>query len=98
MRIRLGALHEAVHRKEAARHGVVAAAVHINKAEGRQVLVAGEAAVKSVAHVGIAEAIGVAATPPGVVAQPLHGIAADGGREAALVVFQGVVHGAYSVG
>lgn len=56
--------------------------------------VQGEAAVKSVAHVGIAEAVGVAAAAPRVVAQPLHGVAADGGRQAALVVFQGVVHGA----
>ena len=41
---------------------------------------------------------GVAAAAPGVVAQPLHGVAADGGRKAALVVFQGVVHGASSGG
>ena len=33
----------------------------------------------------------VAATP-GVIAQPLHGVAVVGGPQAALVVFQGVVH------
>ena len=34
----------------------------------------------------------VAATAPGIIAQPLHGVAVDGGRQAALVVFQGIVH------
>ena len=32
------------------------------------------------------------AAAPGVIAQPLHGVAVDGGRQAALVVFQAVVH------
>ena len=97
MRIRLGALHEAVHREEAARHGVVAASVHVYQVEAVVVLMQGVASVESRGYVVVAEAVGVAAAAPRVVSQPLHGIAADGGRQAALVVFQGVVHGACSV-
>ncbi len=59
--------------------------------------VQGIAPVESVRHIPIAETVGVAAAAPGVVAQPLHGVAMDGDRQVALVVFQGVVHGASSV-
>ena len=60
-------------------------------------LMQGIAAVESMGHVVIPEAVGVAAAAPRVVAQPLHSVAADGGRQAALVVFKGVVHSASSV-
>ena len=61
-------------------------------------LVQGVAPVEGVRHVAVPEAVGVAAAAPGVIAQALHGVAVDGGRQAALVVFQGVVHRASLVG
>ena len=60
-------------------------------------LMQGIASVEGMGYVVIPEADRVAAAAPGVVAQPLHGVAMDGGRQVALVVFQGVVHGASSV-
>ena len=56
-------------------------------------LVQGIAAVEGEGHAAVSEAGGVAPPTPRVVAQPLHGVAMDGGRQVALVVFQGVVHG-----
>lgn len=53
-------------------------------------LVKGVAAVEGVAHVVVAEVGGVAAAAPRVIAQPLHGAAVDGGRKAALVVFNNI--------
>ena len=52
----------------------------------------GEAAVEGVRHVVVTEPGGVAPPSPGVMAQPLHGVAANGGRQVALVVLEGVVH------
>ena len=86
-----------IHRKEAAGQGVVAASVHVDKAEVVVVLVQGETTVEGGGHVVVSEADGVAAAAPSVVAQPLHGVAADGGGEAPYVVFQRVVHGGLSV-
>ena len=60
-------------------------------------LMQGIATIESMGHVAVAKAVGVATTPPRVVAQAFHGAAADGGRQVALVVFQGIVHGACSV-
>lgn len=51
------------------------------------------ASVEGVGYIIISKAIRITPATPSVVAQPLHGIAANGGRQAALVVFQGVVHG-----
>ena len=67
--------------------GVLHAAVHVDEVEAVVVLMQGVATVESRGYVVVAEAVGVAPPSPGVVAQPLHGIAADGGRQAALVVF-----------
>lgn len=61
-------------------------------------LVEGVAAVKGVGDVGVSEVGGVAAPSPGVVAEAFHGVAVDGGGEAALVVFDRVVHDASVVG
>ena len=52
-------------------------------------LMQGIASVEGMGYVVIPEADGVAAAAPGVVAQPLHRTAAHGGRQVALVVFQG---------
>ncbi len=45
----------------------------------------------------VAETGGVAPAAPGVIAQPLHGVAVDDRSQAALMVFQRVVHGSSSV-
>ena len=80
---------------EERRHrGVVHAPVHVDEPKGGQVLVAGEAAVEGVRHVVVTETGGVAPPSPGVMAQPLHGVAVDGSSQVSLAVFQGVVHGA----
>ena len=84
-------------REHAAQNGVVQSAVHVNQVEVVIVLVQGIASVEGMGHVAIPEANRIAPPPPGIIAQPLHGVAADGGRQAALVVFQGIVHGASSV-
>lgn len=55
-------------------------------------LMQGIATIESMGHVAVAKAVGVATTPPRVVAQAFHGVAVDGGRKAALVVFQREVH------
>ena len=55
-------------------------------------LMKGVAAVEGVGDVVVAEVGRIAPASPGVIAQPLHGAAVDGGRKAALVVFQRVVH------
>jgi len=55
-------------------------------------LMHGVATIESMGHVVIPEAVGITAAAPCIIAQPLHGVAVDGGRQAALVVFQGIVH------
>lgn len=55
-------------------------------------LVQGIASVEGEGHAAASEASGVAPPTPRVVAQPLHGVAANGGRQVALVVLEGVVH------
>ena len=87
-----GVVNESIDGEERTHLRVVHPAVHVDEAEGGDVLVQGVAAVEGVRHVVIPEAVGVAATAPGVIAQPLHGVATYGGRQVALVVFQGVVH------
>ena len=86
-----------VGRKHAAKDGVIKPSVHIDEVELVIVLMQGVATVKSRGYVVVAKANGVAPPPPSVVAQPLHGVAVDSGRQVALVVFQGVMHGASSV-
>ena len=71
---------------------VVATPVHVDEADVVIVLVQGVAAAEGVRHVAISKAIGITAATPSVVAQPFHSVAMDSGRQAALVVFQGVVH------
>lgn len=92
-------LDDDVGREHAAHGGVVHATVHVYQAEAVVVLVQGEAAVEHWDwHVVVAEAIGVAAAAPCVVAQAFHvAIGLDDGGKAALVVLHGVVHGFFSV-
>ena len=87
-------LYGDVGREHTADDGIVQTAVHVDKVEVVIMLVQGIATVEGVGNVAVSETVGVAASAPGVIAQPLHGVAVDGGRQAALVVFQGVVHGA----
>ena len=79
-------LHVGVHREKMAGHGVIATPVHVDEAEGGDVLVRGIVPVEGVHHVAVSEAIWVAAAAPGVIAQALHGVAVDGGPQAALVI------------
>ena len=65
--------------------------------EAQRVVAAVGIAVESVAHVAITEVGRVAPSSPGIIAQPFHVVAADRGHQVALVVFQGIVHGASSV-
>ena len=50
----------------------------------------GVATVEGVAYVVVAEVGGVAPAAPGVIAQPLHGVAVDNRRKAALMVFNNI--------
>ena len=86
-----------VGREHTAKDGVVQPAVHIDQVKPVIMLMQGIASVEGMGYVVIPEADRVAAAAPGIVAQPLHGAAMDGGREVALVVFQGVVHGTNSL-
>jgi len=96
-----GVVNESIDGEERAHHWVVHAPVHVDEADMVIVLMQGVAAAEGcfdrLSNRGIAKANGVAAAAPSVVAQPLHGVAVDGGRQAALVVFQGIVHRASSV-
>lgn len=76
-----------VGREHTAQNGVVQPAVHVNQVEVVIMLVQGIASVEGVGHVAIPEANRITPTPPSVVAQPLHGVAMDGGRQVALVVY-----------
>ena len=85
-----------VGREHSTQDGVVETAIHVDQVEPIVVLMEGVAPVEGVAHVGVAEVRSVATATPRVVAQPFHGAALDGGRQATLVVFQRVVHGSPS--
>ena len=93
-------LHVGVHREEAARKRIVAAAVHVNQAEGRHVFVASITPIK---HRGFDKlrdrvarpSIGVAKVAPGIEAQFLLNVALVIGYRGprAEVVLQDVVDG-----
>ena len=79
-------LDETVGGEEGNGERVVHLPVHVDQPETGKVLVAGEAAVEGVRHVVVTETGGVAPPSPGVMAQPLHGVAVDDRREAPLMV------------
>lgn len=99
----VGALHKGIHREERRHHGVVATAVHVNQAEGCQVLMA---CVASVEHRLFEDGVepvakpcvGVAKVAPSVETQFLLNIALRVGyrRPRTKMILQGVVHGVSS--
>lgn len=82
-----------VGREHAAQDGVVEPAVHVDQPEVVVMLVQGIALVEGEGLAAVSEAGGVTPPTPGVVAQPLHGAAANGGPEAVLEVYsKEVIH------